>query len=158
MKPDGTKVITGSEGEVYGEVWYTAMVEYPYYYREEKLTGKSKDVYVISFLNKRVPLTFHKFKSFQSNERVIFKGLMIGLSKEREYEVKVTSRLYTAEEIEEAAKAVLEERLLAQNGMIKEVLDMTVLAREELENGVKFKFFVSVKENIGIEREMNIEE
>ena len=158
VKPDGTMVITGSEGEVYGEVWYTAMVEYPYYYREEKLTGKCKDVYVISFLNKRVPLTFHKFKSFQSNERVIFKGLVIGLSKEREYEVKVTSRLYTDEEIEEAARAVLEERLLAQNGMIKEVLDMTVLAREELENGVKFKFFVSVKENIGVEREMNIEE
>ena len=65
----------------------------------------------------------------------------------------VTSRLYTAEETLEAARAFLEERLLAQNGKIKEVLDMTVLAREELENGVKFKFFVSVKENIGIERD-----
>ena len=53
----------------------------------------------------------------------------------------------------EAARAFLEERLLAQNGKIKEVLDMTVLAREEIENGVKFKFFVSVKENIGIERD-----
>lgn len=42
--------------------------------------------------------------------------------------------------------------------MIKEVLDMTVLAREELENGVKFKFFVSVKENIGIERDISYSE
>lgn len=153
-KADGSIVITGSKGEVYGEVWYTAVLEHPYYYREEKLTGRSKDVYVISFLNKVVPLTFHKFKSFQSNERVIFKGFLIGLSKEREFEVNVISRLYTTDAIEESAKMILEERLMEQNSMIKEVLDITVLKREELENGVKFKFFVSVKENIGIERDI----
>ena len=155
VKPDGSSVITGSKGEVYGEVWYTATIEHPYYYREEMLTGKSKDVYVISFLNKRVPLTLHKFKSFQSNERVIFKGLPIGLSKEKEYEVKVTSRLYTDEEIEEAVRAVLTERMMEQNKKIAEVLDMTVLAREEIESGVRFKFFVSVKEEIGVEKEID---
>ncbi len=155
VKPDGSSVITGSSGTVYGEVWYTATIEHPYYYREEKLTGKSKDVYVISFLNKRVPLTLHKFKSFQSNERVIFKGLLIGLSKEKEYEVKVTSRLYTDEEIEEAVRAVLTERMMEQNKKIAEVLDMTVLARDEIESGVRFKFFVSVKEEIGVEKEID---
>lgn len=156
IKPDGTKVVTGSSGKIYGEVWYTAILEYPYYYREEKLTGKSKDVYVISFLNKRVPLTLHKFKSFQSNEKVIFKSYPIGFYKEKEYEVKVTSKLYTDEEIEEAARNLLEEKLKEQNKKIEEVLDMTVLSREDGGSAVKFKFFVSVKEDIGVEKDIDV--
>ena len=64
--PDGSSVLTKAMGSIYAEVWYTIDIEYPYIYREEILTGKKKEVYIVNFLGKRISLfDFKKFNSFQ---------------------------------------------------------------------------------------------
>ena len=51
LKPDNSSIYTKALGLVLGEVWYTVDVEYPYIYKEEHLTGNSKKVLVLNFLN-----------------------------------------------------------------------------------------------------------
>lgn len=49
---DNIKGNVSAKGNVYGEVWYQVEASYPFVYKEEKLTGKSKILYGIKFLGK----------------------------------------------------------------------------------------------------------
>ena len=46
---DEIKNYVNASGTVYGEVWYSTTVEYPFIYKEIKETGKKKNVYSIKF-------------------------------------------------------------------------------------------------------------
>ena len=54
---DNIKDTISSEGKVYGECWYNVTVTYPYRYYEEIVTGNSKKIFVIKFLNKEIYTT-----------------------------------------------------------------------------------------------------
>ncbi|MBR2833820.1 MAG: sporulation protein YqfD [Bacilli bacterium] len=92
-----TKGKVRANGRVYGEVWYIIRANYPFVYSEEKKTGKSKDVYVIKYLNKDIELTLHKFKTKKIKENIIFHSqlLPIKLVKQTQNETKVKKWILT---------------------------------------------------------------
>lgn len=113
---DETKGVVSANGEVFGEVWYTLTVEYPFTYYEEKLTGKRKNVLSFKFLNKSFEL-FSSFKNKKAIEKVLFKNnlLPIKLVLEKQEELIIVDQILTEEE------AIDQAILLGQEKMKKEL-------------------------------------
>lgn len=150
-KPNGEIIKTKASGVVYAEVWYTIEVEYPYHYKEELLTGKTKDVYYINFLNKRISLfDFKKFNSFSSKPKIIIKNNLLPISfiKEKQYELNVIDEIYTEEEVIDKAIQLAENKLLSNNNKIEEINSVSIITKENLDSKIKLKLFLSVTEEV----------
>ena len=161
--PDNNKIASMAEGKVLGEVWYTIDVSYPYTYYEEKYTGKKKNVLVIHFYNKDIPiLSFNHFRSFKtkSNELVSNNISNISLTLDKQYEVKIISKIYTYEEVIDRAIKEGIKRLKEDNNKIIDILATEIL--KEYDNGdrIVVKYFVKAIEDVGevIKIDENIEE
>lgn len=158
-KPDGNKIIGTAQGEVYGEVWYVVEIDYPFIYKEETQTGKVKEVYVINFLGNRISLfDFNKFKTYNVNSKVILNNnfLPINLVKEKQYELNVIDEYYTEEEAIDNAIELAKDKLLA-NKEIDKIKNITILEENSYSSKISLKLFVSVIENIGEYREIQLD-
>lgn len=154
IKPDNSSILKHASGSVLGEVWYTVNVEYPFIYKEETLTGKSKKVLVLNFFNKRISLfDFNKFNSFKSNKKVLLYNnfLPINLTYEKQYEVNVIDEFLTEEEAINEAINIAKDKLVKNNDKIIKIKDVSILNEYIYPSKVKLKLFVSVIEDIGIE-------
>ena len=150
-KPDGTLVYTKAKATVYGEVWYKIEIEYPYAYKEEKITGKSKDVYVINFLNNKFPIfSYKKYKNFKLETKVILENniLPIGLSQEKQYEVLIKDDIYTWEEAISNAIETSKKRLLENNKRIININEVKILDKQIINSKIKLNLFISAEEDI----------
>jgi len=150
-KPDGTLIYTKAKATIYGEVWYKVDIEYPYAYKEERVTGKSKEVFVINFLNKKIPIfSFKKYKEFKvvTNNIIENNILPISLSKEKQYEVIVKEEIYTWEEAISNAVEVSKKKLLNSNKKIVEIKNVEILDKQTINSKIKLSLFVSVIEDI----------
>ena len=150
-KPDGSLIYEKAEAKVYGEVWYKIDIEYPYVYKEEKVTGKSKEVFVINFLNKKIPIfSYSKYKKFKVKSNNIIENnlLPIAISKEKQYEVIVKEEIYTWEEAISNAIEVAKKKLLDNNSKIINIIKIEILNKEAIGSKVKLNLFVSVEEDI----------
>lgn len=150
-KSDNEQILSKGKGIVYGEVWYKVDIEYPLYYKEEKFTGKSKNVLTINFLNKKINIfPYKKYRQFKSKSKIIFKNNIIPIEivKDKLYELKIKEQIYTQEQIVE--KAVLESKakILENNKNIKEIKDTYILNKENLNSKIKLTIFISVIEDI----------
>ena len=156
--PDNTKTPTMAKGIVYGEVWYTIKVDYPYVYQEEKLTGKNKTVYVINFFNKRLSIfNFDKYKSFKTKNTILLKNIYntINLTKEKQYELNIIDDVYTEEEVLDKAIDYSKEKLLKENINIKDITKVTILSKDFNEKNISLKLFIKAIENIEDIQEIN---
>ncbi len=150
-KPDTTKIYTQAKGTILGEVWYKVDVEYPLFYQEEKVTGKSKNVISIYFLNKKTPLLpYKKYKQFKTNAKTLLESniLPIKIVKENQYEVIIKEEIYTNEKAIEKAKELAQEKILRSNDKIKSIKIINILNKQNKGNFVKVSFFISVIEDI----------
>ena len=150
-KPDGTEIYTKARATIYGEVWYKIDIEYPYAYKEEKLTGKSKETYVINFLNKKIPMfSYNKYKKFQMYTNTIIENniLPISLSKEKMHEVIVKEAIYTWEEAVSNAIEVSKKKLLDNNNKIINIKQIEILDKQTIGSKIKLNLFISVEEDI----------
>lgn len=150
-KPDTTKIYTQAKGIILGEVWYKIDVEYPLFYQEEKVTGKSKNIVSIYFLNKKFPLLpYKKYKQFKTNAKILLESnlLPIKIVKENQYEVIIKEEIYTNEEAVEKAKELAQEKILNHNEKIKSIKTIEILNKQNTGNVVKVSLFVSVIEDI----------
>ncbi len=158
--PDNTVKPTSAKGQVFGEVWYTVTVEYPFIYREETATGKVKTVYSLNFLNHKFSLfNFKKFTTYKTKSKILLKNnwLPISLTKEKQYELNVIDEFYTEEEAIAKAISKAEEKLKGQNDKIKEIKKVTILEKNTDASKIKLKLFISVIENIGKEEKFSEE-
>lgn len=150
-KPDGTLVYKKAKAKIYGEVWYKVDVEYPYVYKEERVTGKSKEVFVINFLSKKIPLfTYPKYKEFKIETNNIIENniLPITLSKEKQYEVLLKEEIYTWEEAISNAVEVSKKKLLENNNKIVNIKKVEILSKQTIDSKIKLNLFISVEEDI----------
>ena len=150
-KPDGTLVYTKAKAKVYGEVWYKVEIEYPLAYKEEKVTGKNKNVFVINVLNKKVPIfSYKKYKEFkiESNNLIENNILPISFSKEKQYEVIVKEEIYTWEEAISNAIEVSKKKLLENNNKIINIKKVEILDKQTINSKIKLNLFISVEEDI----------
>ena len=140
-----------ADGIVYGEVWYKVNVEYPFYYKEEKLTGKSKDTIMINFLNKKIPIfSYNKYKQFKTSKKEILTNnlIPISVSKEKLYELSIKEQIYTKEEVIQKAINESKKKLLEKNTNILEIKEVHILEEQNLNSKMKLVLFVSAIENI----------
>lgn len=150
-KPDGTNIYTKAQAIVYGEVWYKITVEYPLVFREEKVTGKSKNVISLNFINKKISLfSYKKFKEFKtiSNNLIESNILPISISKDKQYEVEIKENIYTWEEAISNAVEYSKEKLLKSNSKIINIKKVKVLSKEINNNKIDLSLFISVEEDI----------
>lgn len=141
-----------AKGEVYGEVWYEVTVNYPFIYQEEKLTGRSKTVYVLNFINKRFSiLDFDKYKSFNTKDKVLLSNpiININLTKEKQYELIVKDEVYPEDIALTKAKDYIKQKLMKDNPDIKEIKNITILSQETTDSTLNLKLFISAIEDIG---------
>ena len=151
LKPDGTNLYTKAKGYIFGEVWYKVDIEYPLYYQEELLTGKSKQVIAIYFLNKEIPiLPYKKYKEFNRRSKTLIESNFIPfkITKERLYEVNIKEEIYTSETATEKAITVAKNKLKENNKNIIEIKNTLVLNKENLSSKIKLNLFISVIEDI----------
>lgn len=150
-KPDGTFVYTKAKATIYGEVWYKVDIEYPYAYKEEKVTGKSKEVFVLNFLNNKIPIfSYQKYKKFKvKSDNLIENNILpISLSKEKIYEVIVKEEIYTWEEAISNAIEVSKQKLLDSNNKIIDIKKVEILNKQAKDSIIKLNLFISVIEDI----------
>ena len=150
--PDNTTKITMAKGEVYGEVWYEVTLNYPFIYQEEKLTGRSKTVYVLNFINKRFSiLDFKKYKSFNTKDKILLSNpiININLTKEKQYELIVKDEVYPEDIALTKAKDYIKQKLMKDNPEIKEIKNITILSQETTDSTLNLKLFISAIEDIG---------
>lgn len=150
-KPNGEQITTSANGLVYANVWYTVEVEYPYHYKEEKLTGKNKEVYYINFINKRIGLfNFNKFSSFNSKQKVLLYNSLLPISfiKEKQYELNIIDEIYTEDEVINKAIELSESRLLASNKKIESIDSVSVISKDNMLTKIKLKLFLNVTEEV----------
>lgn len=151
VKPDGTTTYTKAKAKVYGEVWYKVDIEYPYVYKEEKVTGKNKEVFVINFLNKKIPLfTYQRYKQFKVESKKIIENniLPINFSKEKQYEVILKEEIYTWEEAISNAIEVSKKKLLEKNNKVKKIKKVEILNKQTINSKIRLNLFISVEEDI----------
>ena len=156
--PDGSSVLSRASGKVYAEVWYLVDVSYPYIYREEILTGRAKEVFLIKFLNKRISLfDFSKFNTFKKSDRILFGDIFKFLSfiKEKQYEMIVIDEFYTKEEV--VVKAV-ERAVTRVKDTLREdeqIIKYRILSTYYDESKVNLKIFFSVNEEVSEVRKID---
>ncbi len=157
--PSGEIIYKKAKGIVMGEVWYLLEVDYPFYYREEKLTGKKKEGYVLNFLNKRIPLLgYSSYHTYERNTNIIFEDNIFPFSfiKEKQYETIVREEIYTEEEVLNHAIDYAKDKLLKNNNKISEIKKVLVLDKKINSANISLKFFVSVIEDITKIEEIDI--
>lgn len=156
--PDGSSVLSRASGKVYAEVWYLVDVSYPYIHREEILTGRAKEVFLIKFLNKRISLfDFSKFNTFKKSDRILFGDIFKFLSfiKEKQYEMIVIDEFYTKEEV--VVKAV-ERAVTRVKDTLREdeqIIKYRILSTYYDESKVNLKIFFSVNEEVSMVRKID---
>ena len=150
-KADGTMIYTKAYGLIYGEVWYKVSVEYPLYYQEESITGKSKNVINIYILNKKISLfPYKKYKQFKitSYNAIESNIFPIRIAKEKMYEVNTKEEIYTEESAINKAIEVSKQKMLNSNEKILEFNNVIVIDKENLNSKIKVNLFISTTENI----------
>lgn len=150
-KSDEEKTYVKALGKVYGEVWYRVSIEYPFYYKKEKLTGKHKDTISIKYLNSKITLfPYQKYRQFKTQNKVLLENnyIPIQLLKEKTYELNIEEKIYTNEEVIEKAIAFSKNKLLENNNKIISINKTYILEKQNLNNKIKLKIFMSVTEDI----------
>ena len=151
---DNTKVPTTAKGKVYGEVWYQVTLDYPFVYQEELLTGNTKTIYAINFINKRISiLDFNKYKSFKSKNRVLFQDNLINsinLTKEKQYELIVKDEVYPVDIAISKASDYITKKLKKDNPKIKKIKKIITINHTENTSTINLKLFITAIEDIGI--------
>jgi len=153
-----TKKYIAAEGKAYGEVWFHATTEYPYYYEEIKETGNKKIVYTFNFLSKKIELTKKHYKDKKSKITNILKSniLPISLNKEEQVEVNIIKENLTKEEAIKKAIKQIEEKIKSTLKEKEYIISIKKLKVEENNSKIILEAFVSVYKNIGEVKKIEI--
>lgn len=157
---DEVKKRVKANGEVYGEVWYKASVEYPLNYYEKKKTGKEKHVFTITFLNKKYNLfDFDLYKNEEIEENIIVKNDIIPfkLSFNKVEELNIIDQKLTIEEAKEKAIDEVKNKIESKLKDKEHVIDVKCLKSETKDSKIILELFITVCENIVDESEIIIE-
>ena len=143
------KGVVDAEGKVYGEVWYTTTVEYPFNYYEERLTGNSKNVISFKFLNKSFDL-FSPFKNKKITSEVIIENklLPIKLVKEKQEELIIVDQVLTEEETIDKAIELASTKMKNDLSEDEYIINNKVLKVNIKDNKVVLDVFFIIYEDI----------
>ena len=148
---NGTTTLVKATGKVVGEVWYKVNIDYPYVYKEERLTGRNNKVLSINFINKKYSLfNYSKYKEFSTKSKILLKHnfLPFYVSIDRQYELKIIDDILTEEEAISKAIEVAKNKLQAGNNRIISIEDVKIVAKDTDESKITLNLFFKVHEDI----------
>lgn len=158
---DEIKNYVNASGTVYGEVWYSTTVEYPFTYKEIKETGKKKNVYSIKFINKYFNIfDFKKYKTSIKNEKLLISNntLPIQFVKLEEKETKVIDDVLTEELAIDKAYELSVKKMKENLKEGEYIIKSNILKTTIKEDKVILEMFFSVYEDITGYRDITIVE
>ena len=156
---DELKEIVRAEGIVYAEVWYKVSVEYPLINDLKEETGNTINTYSINFFDRSISLNKINYKNSTKTKKIIIGNniIPINISKDKIYELKTISGIYTEGEALLNAKEYSKKKI---SEMLKEneyIISGKVLNYRVNSNTIYMDIFYKVIENITGVKEINIE-
>jgi len=147
---DNIKDTVRAEGDIFGEVWYTVTVEYPYIYGEVKETGNEKNVYALKILNSIKEFTFSPYteKRIEEKSLLFHPFLPISFVKQHQKELITISEILTEEQAIDKAIKKANEKLEESMKEEEKILSYHILSTKIEEDKVILEVFYSVYENI----------
>ena len=139
-----------ASGKVYGEVWYVVKTSYPFVYNEEKFTGRSKDIYVVKFLNKNIEIALKKYKNKKIIEKNVFSSQILPLKivKQKQREIKIQKWILTFEQALLKAKE-LSIKKMKKNLNKKEYIIKSKYLKSSVNNStIDIEMFFAIYEDI----------
>lgn len=139
-----------ASGNVYAEVWYKVKVEMPINYKEETLTGKSKNVLNINFLNYSWNLLdFNSYKNKKVVNNQLFSDFfgMFNINYNKEYEVIIkdeVNNIISEEFAFKIAKNKIEENLKEDEYIISQKKLKTVINNSTIVTEIFFKVYENI--------------
>lgn len=139
-----------ASGNVYAEVWYKVKVEMPINYKEETLTGKSKNVLNINFLNYSWNLLdFNSYKNKKVVNNQLFSDFfgMFNINYNKEYEVIIKdeiNNIISEEFAFKIAKNKIEENLKEDEYIISQKKLKTVINNSTIVTEIFFKVYENI--------------
>jgi similar to stage IV sporulation protein len=157
MKGEEVANLVKASGKIYGEVWYNIKIEHPLVYQRKVLTGNTKNIYKINFLNYNFSLfDINPYKSKESNDKIIVENRLLPFSIKKDYqkETIVEDDIYTDGE----ALIMAEEKA---NQKMRDCLDdgEYIISSRKLkyyveDNKLYLDMFFKVYEDIGVAEEI----
>lgn len=141
---------TSASGDVYAEVWYKVKVEMPISYKEEALTGRSKKVINISFLDKNINIfDFHRYNNSKKEENTILSDFfgMFTIKYNKEYEINVkdeVNNIISEEFAFKMARKKIEDQLGRGEYIISQKKLKTVINNSTIITEVFFKVYENI--------------
>lgn len=138
-----------ASGIVYGEVWYTINIFYPFNHNYEYETNKINTTYAIKFLNYQFEFN-KKFINKNYTEQILINHQFLPFSfvKQEQRELVIVNEILTKESaIEQAIQKgnkIMEDNLKQTEHIIK----YNILNTTSTENGVTVEIFYSIYEDI----------
>ena len=139
-----------ASGNVYAEVWYKVKVEMPINYKEETLTGKSKNVLNINFLNYSWNLLdFNSYKNKKVVNNQLFSDFfgMFNINYNKEYEVIIkdeVNNIISEEFAFKIAKNKIEENLKEDEYIISQKKLKTIINNSTIVTEIFFKVYENI--------------
>lgn len=141
---------TSASGDVYAEVWYKVKVEMPISYKEEALTGRSKNVINISFLDKNINIfDFHRYNNSKKEGNTILSDFfgMFTIKYNKEYEINVkdeVNNIISEEFAFKMARKKIEDQLGRGEYIISQKKLKTVINNSTIITEVFFKVYENI--------------
>lgn len=131
-------------GDVYGDVWYTTEINFPFVYEEKVYTGEVRSNLTI---NSKV-LFKNKYKDFDKKDvkSISVFGLKFSFYKEHEY--KLVSKRYNNKDAENKALEKIKEEFETRLNDKGVVISQKVLKKEENNSTMSMSVFVVTNEHI----------
>jgi similar to stage IV sporulation protein len=139
-----------AKATVYGEVWYTVKVEYPYIYKEEHYTGNVKTGLFYSFLNKNIGIFGKSYTNYKLVDKIKIAStfLPIYLSIGEQQEIVVVDKIFTEEEALMMATKRSHKEISSKLKDSEYIVDEKILKVEYKDSKIILEIFYSVCEDI----------
>lgn len=139
-----------AEGKIYGEVWYTLDVSYPYVYQEEKETNTYSNVLSFNFLSKEITFYGKRFKYENQKEKIKFNStiLPIYLSLKEINEIKRIDYILTCDQAINKAIEKSEKIIKSKLKSDEYIINNKIIDTECDKDKANIKTFYAVLENI----------
>jgi len=140
-----------AKGNVYAEVWYQVTVEYPFVYKEEKITNNKKNIFLFRFFNHEISFfDFHPFLHKNIEEIPIIKNNLLPISfvYQHQQEKIVIDEINTKEEAMYKALELAKKKMNENLEEKEEIIYQKILSAREEESKIVCEVFFTVYENI----------
>lgn len=139
-----------ANGTVFGEVWYTVKVKYPYILKEKHYTGNVNNSLMLNVFNKKINVIGQKYTNFERLDKISLSSTFIPifLSYGINREVKIIDTILTEEEAYDMAIERSKKEMEAKFKEGEYIIDFKVLDMNFNENNIELNIFYSICENI----------